>query len=151
MTKKHDRDRLPNPSRLEYELDELLTLLLEHRAEIVSAYRWNLDLGLDPRQGTDGASVHSGLSNYVPEVAVGDLKHKGRDGKPRSAPGERDREHAASLYDRVEWARKVIGNVVKDANRGRERQPAYPRRGAFIDPEDLEFSVEALQRREAGG
>lgn len=145
------RDRLPNPERLEWELDELLTLLLEHRAAIVTGYKVSLDLGLDPRPGSDGASVMAGLSNYVPEVAVGDLKNKRRDGSLRAPAGEKDRENAASIYRRVELARKTIDSVFIDVNRGRERQPEYPSKGAVIGPEELEVSVAALQRREAGG
>lgn len=134
-----NRDRLPHAERLEWELDEL-GRLLGRRVEIVRGYRMALELGLDPRSGSDGASVMAGLSDYVPEAAVESDRAAGY------------RATAAQIFTRTQEARKAIGNVLGAVNRGRMgesfKQPEKPARSAFITEEELTASIE--KRRASG-
>lgn len=132
MTKHRDRDRLPHPENLSWELDEIARLMAR-RSEIIRGYKMALELGLDPRSGSDGASVMAGLSDYVPEAAVTSDRAAGY------------RATAGSIFARTQEARKMLGNVLGSVNRGRMgeafRQPTHTDRSAIITQDELDDAI----------
>lgn len=143
--KRRTRDTLPTPERLEWEFDELASLLA-NRAEIVQGYKMARDLGLDPRSGTLGASVSAGLSDYVPDAA---WPYRDEDGK-LSLPAVY-RSIAQGIYGKIVAARQNLGNALEDCHGGRMGsgvKQVRPKDRGVPNPELLRASLEARCRRE---
>lgn len=140
------RDKLPEPFRIEQELDELARLL-GHRAEIIDGYKLALSLGTDPREGSEyGVSVMAGLSDYVPAAADPYRQDNGKLSRPAVYKGI-----ARGIYSKVLAATQNLGNALGDCSGGLMgagvRQVRASDKGV-PNPELLRSSAEAKCKRD---